>query len=42
MDTKQHHSALNKQNIMLYPALEKEAEMIIPSEVRDTGRDNSI
>ena len=27
---------------MLYPALEKEAEMIIPSEVRDTGRDNSI
>lgn len=41
-DTKQHHSAVKKQSIMLCPALEKKVEMSISSEVRDTGRGISI
>ena len=42
IDTKQRHSAIKKQSVMLCPALEKKVEMTILTEVRDTGRHISI
>ena len=36
---KQYFSTIKKQEIMSSPASEKKLEMIIPSEVRETGTD---
>ena len=39
MYTMQYFSAIRKQEMMASPATGSRVEMIIPSEVRETGRD---